>query len=461
MRVLLIDQGWSSRGCEQLKAILAASGQVPIETFYCRGQAALAESIQHSRPDICILLPGGQDLDEKVRSVLCQEPALPTVIALEQSGPDRIARLLEAGCTDFLVPPFSESSVLPRIWWLYRQTRAAAVPVPQAKEEIGLRQIVGQAPAFLAEIEKVKAVSKYDANVVIEGETGTGKELFARAIHYLSRRSGGPFIPVNCGAIPDDLVENELFGHERGAYTGAGESYQGLIEEAEGGTLFLDEVSSLSSLAQVKLLRFLQDGEYRRLGSTAFLRGNVRVIAASNLELEKAADQGNLRKDLYYRLNTITLNLPPLRCRSEDIPLLAHHFAAKYAHKFDKPQPEYSPRAMEKLILHTWPGNVRELEHVVERAVLLTQEGDIGSEAISLPEVLCGPAEASFKEAKAQAIAAFEEGYVKKMLVAHQGNISQAARAARKDRRSFWELIRKHRIDVKALKRRLAFTASD
>ena len=206
--------------------------------------------------------------------------------------------------------------------------------------------------------------------MLVLGETGTGKEVVGRAIHYLSPRAGKPFVPVNCGAIPVELVENELFGHERGAFTGATGSRDGLIQEAEQGTLFLDEVNALPLMAQVKLLRFLQSKEYRALGSTKSMQGDVRIIAASNADLEAEVAAGTMRRDLYYRLNVVPIVLPPLRTRSTDIILLARHFLAQYAAKLNSPAVAFSPEAERKLLLYSWPGNVRELEHVIERVVV-------------------------------------------------------------------------------------------
>jgi len=261
-----------------------------------------------------------------------------------------------------------------------------------------------------------------------------------------------PFVPVNCGAIPAELVENELFGHNRGAFTGATTSMLGLIPEAEGGTLFLDEIDCLPLLAQTKLLRFLQEGEYRPLGSSKSRRADVRVIAASNVNLENAVKEGKLRQDLYYRLNIVSLNLPPLRQRREDIPLLADHFLAKYADEFNRSVSGLSQPAMQKLILYDWPGNVRELENSIERAVMLTETECIRELDIILPHAEAGVAGESFQQSKAKIINQFERTYIQSLMVAHRGNIAQAARAAKKNRRAFWELIRKHNIDVRSFR---------
>ena len=334
-----------------------------------------------------------------------------------------------------------------------RQHPAEEDALPQPSEEkSGLPQLLGESPAFLAEIRKIPLLAQCDVNVLISGETGTGKELCARAIHYLSPRAGRPFIAVNCGAIPVELVENELFGHERGAFTDASTAQGGLIHEAEGGTLFLDEIACLPLLAQVKLLRFLQDKEYRRLGSTKTQQGDVRVVAAMNIDLEEAVREGKLRQDLYYRLNIIPLVLPPLRERREDIPLLARYFLAKYAAKLNKYVTDCSPDVMQLLVLYEWPGNVRELEHTIERAVVLSEQAVIHKADIILPRVAAAAHQDSFQEAKAKVIARFERTYIQGLLLAHQGNITKAARAAQKNRRAFWQLMRKHLIDAHSFK---------
>ena len=305
------------------------------------------------------------------------------------------------------------------------------------------------------QVEKIPQIARCDANVLITGETGTGKELYARAIHYCSSRAGRPFMPVNCGAIPGELVENELFGHERGAFTSAVTLQTGLVEEANGGTLFLDEVDCLPTFAQVKLLRFLQEKEYRPLGSTRMRQANVRVIAASNVDLEEAVGNGKVRQDLFYRLNIIALTLPPLRERLEDIPLLANHFLEKYSREMNKETPELQSDALQILLTHVWPGNVRELEHAIERATVLSNRATIrGADLLmALPSVT--PTQ-SLQEAKATQIARFEKSYIQGLLRVCCGNISKAARLAHKNRRAFWQLIQKHQIDVESFRSSLS-----
>jgi two-component system, NtrC family, response regulator GlrR len=281
--------------------------------------------------------------------------------------------------------------------------------------------------------------------VLISGETGTGKELFARAIHDLSPRASQPFVPLNCGAIPAELAESELFGHERGAFTSAHAASRGVIREAQGGTLFLDEVTSLTLPIQVKLLRFLQEKEVRPLGAGALHRVDVRVIAAADHALEGHVRDGRFRRDLYYRLNTIPICLPPLRERREDIPLLTRFFLARFGGDLDI---SFSDEALEKLLGYDWPGNVRELEHVVERTVVMSPERTIRGWHVALPGISDEAPPKDFRTAKSRIVLLFEHKYLEELLTAHSGNISRAARAAGKNRRALWELIRKHGISV-------------
>ncbi len=314
-----------------------------------------------------------------------------------------------------------------------------------------LPELIGRSPAFATQIERLPMVAQYDVSVLLLGETGTGKELFAQAAHYLSPRAGAPWVAVNCGAIPADLIEDELFGHVRGAYTHAHAARAGLIREAEGGTLFLDEIDALPYSAQVKLLRFLQDKQYRAVGSNALQRADVRVFAASNRQLAALAAQGSFRQDLFFRLNVITLHLPPLRERREDIAALAQHFLQAAAQQWQRAPATLSCAAHAKLLAHRWPGNVRELKNVMDRAtmfkagcVLAAEDIDIDDDQLAVPSV---PAPESFRAAKERLVESFERAYIEQLLAQSGGNVTQAARAAQKNRRAFFELMRKYRIE--------------
>jgi DNA-binding NtrC family response regulator len=362
---------------------------------------------------------------------------------IDTRGPQETVALLQAGAIDVLSPPLASRDLLPRVWRQLDYAARRRVDTYALAEHFGLRSLIGQAHDFLVAVRKIPVAAKCDAGVLLAGETGTGKELFARAVHYLSARATRPFISVNCGAIPTDLIENELFGHSAGAYTGANASHAGVVAESEGGTLFLDEIDSLPLLAQVKLLRFLQDREFRPLGGSRTRKADVRVIAATNTNLEEALNTGRLRRDLYYRLNVFPIHLPPLRERRRDIALLAAHFLQKYATEFDKPVTAIDADAMIALTSYDWPGNVRELEHIVQRAVLLCEGAFLRSVDIVLP-VATARRPLSFREAKAREVAQFERRYLTDLLELHAGNISRAARAAQKNRRAFFELLRKH-----------------
>jgi len=327
------------------------------------------------------------------------------------------------------------------------------------REGVGTGQLIGRDAGFLREIRKIPVVAVSDASVLISGETGTGKEVCARAIHSMSSRASGPFQAINCGALPLDLVENELFGHESEAYTGAATRRDGVLAQSQGGTLFLDEIDSLPAGAQVKLLRFLQEREYRPLGSTLTRKADVRVLAATNLGSEDLAAGKPLRRDLFYRLNVVSLRLPPLRDRRGDIPLLVEHFLSRWRSRPGIPIQGLAPTAVERLLSHDWPGNIRELEHVIERAVVFSSSEWIGTENLDLPEPGLGSADpfaVPFRSAKARVVHEFERNYVEHLLLAHRGNISQAASHARKNRRAFFELIRKHSIDVSRYRETLA-----
>jgi two-component system response regulator GlrR len=316
--------------------------------------------------------------------------------------------------------------------------------IADIKEKIGLRQIIGESPLLLRQLERVPRFAQCDATVLISGESGTGKEIFARALHYLSPRAGRPFVPVNCGALPDNLVESEIFGHKRGAFTGAAADQPGLIHEAEGGTLFLDEIDGLTPAAQVKLLRFLQDGEYREVGSQQIAHADVRVVAATNADCSQLVRAGSFREDLFYRLNVLSLALPALRERRGDIVLLADHILETHAAGASRPPKKLSLPALNGLLGHSWPGNVRELENVLTRALVLCDRDTIELCDLNLPDDGGIQEGLSFQQTKSRVVQRFEHDFLETVLRAHDGNITRAARAVKKNRRAFWELLRKH-----------------
>jgi len=350
---------------------------------------------------------------------------------------------------DFLFCPVGEMELILRLRRLLRPAddQSPSILRREIKEKYQLESLVGESDSLMRSIYKVPNLARSDATVLILGETGTGKELFARAIHYLSSRHRKSFVPVNCGAIPEHLFENEFFGHMKGAFTDAFTSERGLLSEAEGGTLFLDEVDALSPSAQVKLLRFLQNREYRVLGSAKSLLADVRVIGATNTDLRQRVAAKLFRQDLYQRLNILHLSLSPLRERLEDVPHLAIHFLRIYGEKYARPPMRLSSSALQKLISHSWPGNVRELETVIHRAVATASSSIVGPIDLEVSDTEFEARSVSFREAKTRVVDQFERAYLISLLTAHQGNVSRAAEEAGKPRRALQRLLRKHGLD--------------
>lgn len=409
----------------------------------------LSEMLLRFRPDLLLLcLPDGGIAGSEAVFAAIQKcrPELSVIGLLENPDPGDLHRIIQLGAADFCLAPFRLADLLPRLLrWCSTVSKSGRL-AQALEKKVGLQRFYGANEAFVEALQKIPRFARCDASVFIAGETGTGKEMFARAIHQLGPRSAHPFVPVNCGAIPSELVENELFGHEAGAFTGASSSVRGLVQDAEGGTLFLDEIDSLPLPTQVKFLRFLQDQEYRPLGARKACQADVRIIAASNADLEAGIRAGSFRADLFYRLSILPLKLPALRDRREDIPTLARHFVIKYAREFSLPVKELSQAAVERLMAHPWPGNVRELENTIQRALVLSDRPLITADDVCLPGTAHPTEEVSFKALKAHAIAEFETDYIRRLLVLSHGNISMAARAAKKNRRAFWQLMRKYKI---------------
>jgi two-component system response regulator GlrR len=297
-------------------------------------------------------------------------------------------------------------------------------------------------------LRRIPLLATVDATILITGETGTGKELVARALHYCGHRRSGPFVPCNCGALPDHLVENELFGHATGAYTDARSEQKGLLAIADGGTLFLDEIESLSLNGQVKLLRLLQDREYRPLGSSQIHRADLRIMAATNVKLSELVAKKQFREDLFYRLNVLQLDLPPLRERLGDVPGLARAFLRRFADQVNRPALRLSEDAFRAMQAYEWPGNVRELESVIQRAAVLTKACTIDSADLQLPGSDPSLPTIRFEIAKQKAIHGFEHAYLVELLSQAEGNVSRAAQLAGKDRRSFLRLLRKCNLNA-------------
>jgi len=362
---------------------------------------------------------------------------------------------------DFFTWPCSDFEIRYRIERLFKSEESA---VERESTALSLRLsdlgMIGQSDALIEAMSDLFEFASCDAPVLLKGETGTGKELAARAVHENSSRARRPFVSLNCGAIPDNLIENELFGHEKGAFTDAKETQQGLVAQAHSGTLFLDEVDTLSPVAQVSLLRFLETKEYRPLGGKELKLSDARIIAATNADLEKYVELGKFRRDLFFRLDVCGITLPPLCERGSDIDLLAQHFLQSYATKYKRPQKTLHPGMIEWMCDFKWSGNIRELDNLMHRLFLSTKTDQIfvpkptpGQSASTCNLVGGIPwRKISYKEAKADAMEAFERSYLTWLMAESRGNLSLAARKTSQQRSSLRRLLQKHGIDKNAWK---------
>ncbi len=442
-----------------LAQIIAQLGEDGHRCIIFEGVKGLRLALSNPRTKLLLLGASYSEIPELVEAIHFNPAGrdIPILFCFKQHLLENQEDLLIPEIDDFLIEPFTVRDISIRVGRLQQRSMVARDEMGSTKFKLiahfGLQQLIGQSPSFVETIEKLPRVAACDAAVLLIGETGTGKEMYARAIHYLSARARKPFIPVNCGSIPAELFENEMFGHEAGAFTDARQARRGLIAEAEGGTLLLDEVDSLPMSAQVKLLRFLQDRQYRPLGASNYRQSNTRLIAASNKDLQRLVQEGQFREDLYYRLRVVSLNLPALRERREDIVPLARHFLRTSATDYNRPVAKFSHTAMQKLMAYSWPGNVRELENVVRQSVVLTDKTIIRAEDLPLSSETTAASinwQESFNVAKARVIEDFELKYLNEIVSASDGNISRAARAAQKDRRTFFALLKKHGLTTTA-----------
>lgn len=418
--------------------------------------------LERHRPDLVfsdVQLPDGSGMDV-LAAAKKADPDCVVMMITAFATVEASIESIRAGAYDYLPKPFTATQ-------LQVLAGRAANQVELARENARLRQqlrarptlsnTIGSSKAMRGIADLVARVAPTDASVFITGESGTGKELVARAVHEMSQRQAGPFLAVNCAALPGNLLESELFGHERGAFTGADAARPGLLESAAAGSFFLDEVAEMSSELQAKLLRAIQEKRARRVGGAAELTLDVRWIAATNRDPEDAVEQGSFRQDLFFRLNVVPIHLPPLRSRREDVPLLAHHFLRRFATMYYKDAVEelrLSADAVAALVNHDWPGNVRELQNVIERVVALASPGqeirvaDLPASISGAPIRVDGPVEAElpYHDAKDRALERFERRYLEQLLERHDGNISRAAEAAVMARRTIHRLLVKHRL---------------
>jgi len=424
--------------------------------------AALGSDVQLVVTDV--VMPG-MDGAQLLAEVSRRRPGLPVIVMTAHATIEGAVELMRLGAFDYVVKPVTAEGLLPRVERALH-TRALERSLERMRVRVAASgatdTILGESRVMQELVERLPQYAASGAPVLVTGESGTGKELVARALHDLSPRAAGPFVPVNCGAITDELFESELFGHVRGAFTDARRDRAGLAEEAENGTLFLDEVGELSLRAQVKLLRFLQTGEVRPVGGNATRRVDTRIVSATHRDLLAHVEAGGFREDTYYRLGVLVVRIPALRERREDVPLFARRLLERFAREMGLPTPRLSGPALERLVAHDWPGNVRELENVLRRAIVLSDGPDIDAGAVEVgrpsamrpgaalapqasPEPSATPR--TLQEAKAHAIAEVERSFALRCLAEAEGNIALGARLAGKDRKSFWELLRKYSID--------------
>jgi DNA-binding NtrC family response regulator len=457
-RVLIVDD--EPDMLESCARILGKAGYDCVTSADPREALGLLES---ERPDLLLtdLKMPGMDGLQLLRRARQQDAQLPVIILTAFATIESAVAAVKEGAFDYLPKPFAVDQLTVAVDRALGQRRLALENLrlrEQLRGTYGFENIVGRSPAMAQVFELVRKAARSEANILVLGESGTGKELIARAIHANSPRAAEAFVPVDCASLPEQLLESELFGHEKGAFTGAVRTKPGLIEVAHRGTLFLDEIAELSVGLQVKLLRALQERQIRRVGGTRQVDVDVRLVSATNRDLRDLVVKGQFREELYYRVNVIAIALPPLRERKGDVALLAHTFLKKYAQGRESPLKGFDPEALRVLEGYAWPGNVRELQNVIERACVLA-EGDTVT-ARDLPAHLSAPAaapagpggpppggaELPLKEAKARWMTQLEAHYLSDQLRRHGGNVSQAAKAAGIDRKTFHRLINKYGI---------------
>ncbi len=385
-------------------------------------------------------LPGMDGL-ELITNIRRQNSRTPIIVMTAFGTVENAVEAMKAGAMDFLPKPFSMEHLMTVVHKAL-EMRALRDENLKLREELGRRyefsNIIGRSPAMQEIFATIERVAPTRATVLLAGESGTGKDLIARAIHYHSPRRDRPFVKINCAAIPENLMESELFGYEKGAFTGAVSSKPGKFEQADTGTVFLDEIGDVPPGIQVKLLRVLQEREFERLGSNKTRQIDVRVIAATNADLRAALESGEFREDLYYRLNVVPINLPPLRERREDIPALARHFVRKYAAELNPRVTEISDEAIEFLMNQRWPGNVRELENVIERSLVLcsSERLEVSDIRLDAPPKPASPAGEAFLP-EGVTLQEHEQNLIRKALELAKGNKSQAARLLGLTRNAF------------------------
>ncbi len=413
------------------------------------GERALAQ-LTRIRPQLVItdLRMGGMDGMALFDAVHKTNPVLPVIVLTAHGSiPDAVAAT-RRGVFGYLTKPFDGKALLQQVEQALTLSGGSNESADSADKLDWRREIITRSPVIEDILAKARLVAESDAGVFIFGESGTGKELLAKAIHHASPRRSREFVAINCGAIPEPLLESELFGHVKGSFTGATRDYKGLFQAATGGTLFLDEIGDMPLPLQVKLLRVLQEREVRPVGSTQTVAVDVRIISATHRDLDEQIAIGHFREDLSYRLNVISFALPPLAERREDIPLLAMHFLATLAARYKKEINGFAPEALEMLLTASWPGNIRQLYNVVEQTVALNTTSIVP--ATLMQSAISRQTEefSSFDEARKR----FERDYLAQLLKITSGNVSQASRLAKRNRTEFYKLLQRHQLEPASFK---------
>jgi len=446
-----------------LRKILSNQGH-KVETA-ASGSAGL-EKVQKTNFDIVITDLKMPDVDgiELLKKVKELNPDTIVIVITGYGTVENAVEAIKLGAYDYITKPFDTEHLRMVVRKALKQislTNENRYLKEQIKEAKDFQNIIGKSCKMQDVFKIADKVARTDTTVLLLGESGTGKELIARYIHYNSQRKNEVFIPVNCGALTETLLESELFGHEKGAFTGAISYKRGLIEIASGGTFFFDEIGDVSPVVQGKLLRVLQEREFMRVGGAATITADIRLIAATNKNLEKCLKEGTFREDLYYRLNVVSIRLPALRERKDDIPLLAQFFLRRFSKKMGKNISEIPQDVLEIFMEYDWPGNVRELENIIERAVVLATD-DAMIELSHLPDKLLEAhidraalfSGRSYREAKQQAVDSFNKEFLERLLRRSNGNISQAAKQAKMDSANFRRLMRKCGLQAKERKQK-------
>jgi two-component system response regulator GlrR len=416
------------------------------------GRDAIAAA-KKDRFDLAIadLRLGNEDGLDVTEELLRIHPGLPVIILTAHGSIPNAVEAMQRGAFGYLTKPFDDKELKAKIeeGLSPQRMRGEIQRLKSLVNELyGMENIVARSPSMQRLLQQVVQVADSDATILLFGETGTGKEVFSRVIHSNSRRSKGPFVALNCAAIPETLFESELFGHVRGAFTSAHGAKRGLFQSANGGTLFLDEIGEMPLSMQVKLLRAVQEREVREVGSEISTKIDVRIIAATNKDLGEAVKNGTFRNDLYYRISVVPLFIPPLRDRRDDIPLLAQQFLTSSGKRANKGLRGFTPAALNRLVTHPWPGNVRELENVIEKAAVMTRQDMITPDLLpsmgSSPDSPLKP----LTEAKEE----FEKTYLKNVLQLTGGNISRAAQFAGRYRADFYKMLKKYGLHPSTLR---------